>query len=128
LDDWFYKRNPVFFQLDPKKEHKVFHWHSDTFDIPTQGYRLAWNDTYPNQAFCIQGNAIGIQFHPEMTLEMVKSWCESTAGQMDATSSGYDTQKILAESATHLPELKEIAHKIFYGFAAFLRENTRRAA
>ncbi len=128
LDDWFYKRNPVFFQLDPKKDHMVFHWHGDTFDIPVEGYRLAWNDNYPNQAFGFQGNAIGIQFHPEMTLEMIQSWCSSPEGQMDATSGGYDTKKIMSESKQYIEGLKEISHKIFYGFAAFIRENIRRAA
>lgn len=128
VDDWFYKRNPAFFQIDHTKSHMVFHWHSDTFDIPLEGYRLAWNDNYPNQAFCFQGNAIGLQFHPEVTLEMVRVWTSDPEMQMNAIEGGYDVKKIMAETPKYIDGLKEIAHKIFYGFSSLIRENIRRAA
>ncbi len=129
LDDWFYKRNPLMYQLDPQKEYPVFQWHGDTFDIPYDGYRLAWNDNYPNQAFCVNGNAIGLQFHPEVTLDMVKSWCTSEEGQEDANRGGYDAKKVLSLCKPESFEaLKELAHKLFYGFSSLLRDNIRRAA
>jgi len=127
LDDWFYKRNPLFFQIDPTKEHIAFHWHNDTFDIPTEGYRLAWNETYRNQAFCFNGNAVGIQFHPEMTEAMVLDWISSDEARAQIEDAGEDPQKILEDASQHLPALRELAHKIFYGFASLIRENRRAA-
>jgi GMP synthase (glutamine-hydrolysing) len=122
LDDWYFKRNPLFFQIDPVKEHMVFHWHGDTFDLPTEGYRLAWNENYPNQAFCFQGNAVGLQFHIEMTDEMIRDWMPKALEDQDAAAA------IVAESAKYLPALRDMAHKIVYGFASLIRNNVRRAA
>ncbi len=128
LDDWFYKRNPLFFQIDPSKPHTVFHWHGDTFDIPTEGYRLAWNENYTNQAFCFNGNAVGLQFHVEMTEEMIKDWLSGEETRLKVIAGGGDPDKILAETQKYLAGLKELSHKIFYGFASLIRENRRNAA
>ena len=46
----------------------VFHWHGDTFDLPTKATRLASSDAYDNQAFRV-GNAWGLQFHVELRAE-----------------------------------------------------------
>lgn len=127
LDDWFYKRNPLFFQIDHTKSHTVFQWHGDTFDIPTEGYRLAWNENYRNQAFCIQGNAVGVQFHPEVTEAMIRNWL-SGEGHARATAGGADPDQILADLPKHFPAMKDLSHKIFYGFASLIRENVRRVA
>ena len=128
LDDWFYKRNPLFFQMDPKKAHIVFQWHHDTFDIPTEGYRLAWNDNYPNQAFCFQGNAVGLQFHAEVTEAMIKDWLKSDDAKLDAMKAGHDPARIVMDITKNLPVLRETAHKIIYGFTSLIRENIRRVA
>ncbi len=128
LDDWFSKRNPLFFQLDASRPLDVFHWHRNTFDIPTTGYRLAWNENYKNQAFCINGNAVGLQFHVEMTEEMIREWLRPDEAKVQALAAGADPDQILADMPRFLPELRKTAHKLFYGFASLIRENTRRAA
>jgi GMP synthase (glutamine-hydrolysing) len=128
LDDWFYKRNPLFFQIDPAKEHIVFQWHGDTFDIPTEGYRLAWNEAYANQAFCFNGNAVGLQFHPEMTEAMIAEWIASPGAPEQLAAAGEDAEKILANVPKYMPALRDIAHKIIYGFVSLIRENRRNAA
>jgi GMP synthase-like glutamine amidotransferase len=52
---------------------QVFQWHDDTFDIPAGGLRLATSRECPNQAFRYR-NAYGLQFHVEVTPELLKSW------------------------------------------------------
>lgn len=126
FDDWFSKRNPLTFQMGLAEPHTVFQWHGDTFDFPVEGYRLAWNETYPAQMFCYQGNAIGIQFHPEMTAEMIQSWVQW--GQKEIREAGLDPARILEETPQYLPALQKICHKFFYGFASLIRDNIRRAA
>lgn len=126
LDEWFSHRNPLFFQFERGKDLIVFQWHGDTVDKPSEGYTLCWNENYPQQAFSFQGNAIGLQFHPEMTEAMIREWVE--AGQAEIKQAGLDPQKILSESKQHLPELKKIGHRIFYGFASLIRDNRRQAA
>ena len=53
---------------------KVFQWHEDTFEIPKGGILLATSDTCRNQAFRIGPNAYGLQFHIEITEDMIKTW------------------------------------------------------
>ncbi|MEM8578497.1 MAG: gamma-glutamyl-gamma-aminobutyrate hydrolase family protein [Pseudomonadota bacterium] len=47
------------------------HWH--TFDVPEGATHLATSALYPNQAFRY-GNAVAVQFHPEVTIEGFRRW------------------------------------------------------
>jgi GMP synthase-like glutamine amidotransferase len=55
----------------------VFHWHSETFDLPKGATRLVRSKNYPNQAFQFQ-SAVGLQFHLEVNYEMVNLWLDKT--------------------------------------------------
>jgi len=124
FDDWFSQRHPLTFQLELDKPHVVFHWHGDSFDLPVEGYRLAWNDATPIQMFCIQGNAVGIQFHPEMTGEMIGEWV--VHHRKELVEDRIDPDKILQETPKYLPDLQKLSHRFFYGFASLVRENVRQ--
>jgi len=63
----------------------VFHWHSDTFDLPIGAQRLVSSTNYENQAFQIN-NTIGIQFHLELTIEMIKLWFDKTHEKLENIS------------------------------------------
>lgn len=52
----------------------MFHWHGDTFDLPKDAALLASTNLYKNQAFTCNQNILALQFHPEMTGEMIKDW------------------------------------------------------
>lgn len=46
---------------------EAFHWHGETFDLPTGSQRLAYSASCENQAFQIGTKVIGLQFHLEST-------------------------------------------------------------
>ena len=56
---------------------ELFHWHGDTFEIPPGGRRFLTGPHCANQAFVVQRpgyDHVGMQFHIEMTPELVRSW------------------------------------------------------
>jgi GMP synthase (glutamine-hydrolysing) len=54
----------------------VFHWHSYTFDLPAGAELLARSDRTDRQAFRFGRSVYGLQFHLEVTAEMIINWCE----------------------------------------------------
>ncbi len=56
------------------KRFRVFHWHGETFDVPTGAVRLARSEMYPNQAFRYGANAYAFQFHIEVKKDMIYEW------------------------------------------------------
>jgi GMP synthase-like glutamine amidotransferase len=55
------------------REFAAFHWHGDTFTLPENARHLASSEMYENQAFRV-GAGYGLQFHLEVTEEMIKEW------------------------------------------------------
>lgn len=51
-------------------------WHNDSFDLPPGARHLAATLSCPGQAFRIGEVAYGIQFHPELTAEIVAAWSD----------------------------------------------------
>lgn len=55
--------------------HQVFQYHCEGFEVPGDARLLvSGNEEFPNQAFSYGGNAVGLQFHPEVTFEMITRW------------------------------------------------------
>jgi GMP synthase (glutamine-hydrolysing) len=52
----------------------LFHWHGDTFDLPTGTQHLARTELYENQAFAVEDYALALQFHPEVTESGLERW------------------------------------------------------
>jgi GMP synthase (glutamine-hydrolysing) len=57
----------------------VFQWHEDTFSLPQGAVLLAESDPCTNQAFRVGSCAYGLQFHVEVTAEMVAAWLDDEA-------------------------------------------------
>lgn len=57
----------------------LFHWHTDTFDLPEGATRLASSAQTPNQAFRIGRAVYGIQFHFEADRGVVADWTTAYA-------------------------------------------------
>lgn len=66
---------------DPVLSHLAgmsqFQWHEDTYHLPSGAVHLAASSQCAQQAFRLSqtaGPAYGVQFHPEMTLPVIRAW------------------------------------------------------
>ena len=61
---------------------KMYEWHREGFDLPRCCTLLATADTFEQQAFRFGDRAFGVQFHPEVTLDMKRRWTTSAAHRL----------------------------------------------
>ena len=62
----------------------AYQWHAEGFDLPAGAVLLAEGSVFRNQAFRFDGNAYGLQFHPEVTRAMLDLWTTEAAHKLDA--------------------------------------------
>lgn len=92
----------------------VFHWHGDTFDLPKNAIRLASSEYYPNQAFQYK-SAIGLQFHLEVTEEMIHLWLDKTQEKLEKISY-IDPQKIRSDIVANISTVKSNMNTFYNNF------------
>ena len=51
---------------------KVFHYHSDTFDLPENALLLASSQATKNQAYALGDNVLALQFHMEVNHDLLE--------------------------------------------------------
>ena len=73
------------------RNHTVFQWHGDTFELPKKSTLLFVSETGINQAFKYGKNAYGFQFHIEATPSMIESWLKNELSHTERS-------KIIVES------------------------------
>jgi GMP synthase (glutamine-hydrolysing) len=101
----------------------VFQWHGDTFDLPAGAVHLAESVECRNQAFRYGESAYGLQFHLEMTTEMIDDWLGEAGNTRELAELSYiDPQAIRARTPQELPAMQRLAQRVFGRFAALCRD------
>lgn len=67
------RRDPLFERVESPAV--FFHWHGETFDLPRGAECLAYSKKTARQAFRFGASVYGLQFHPEVSAEMIVDWC-----------------------------------------------------
>jgi len=55
---------------------KFMQWHTEGFELPSGAIHLAHSDLFSNQAYSVGEHAVGVQFHPEVNLDVLRLWHE----------------------------------------------------
>jgi GMP synthase-like glutamine amidotransferase len=76
----------------------VFHWHGDTFEIPAGAKPLMKSEICENQAFLYGENALGLQFHLEVTTETLKGMVEHGMHELGQDVWVQGAEEILSET------------------------------
>ena len=91
----------------------AYQWHSYAFDLPPGATELARSAVCP-QAYRLDGRAWGVQFHPEVTDDIVAEWRADKDADPDAAH--VDVDAWAREDAARLPEWNALGALLFDAF------------
>ena len=97
---------------DLVSEGPWFNWHFDSFTLPPGAKLIAKTDVAP-QAYVI-GRSLGLQFHPEVTPEIMESWVKAYRHELDGD--GVDPDALLEETHRLAPEVRRRSERLFNRF------------
>jgi GMP synthase-like glutamine amidotransferase len=99
---------------DPElvREGPWFQWHFDSFSVPDGAELVAESDAGP-QAF-VAGRSLGLQFHPEVTVEIMDEWVRVYRHELDAE--GVDPDGLLEETKRRAAASRANAWRLMDGF------------
>jgi len=81
------KGDPVVGHMLP--DQGLFEWHTDHYGLPEGAINLATGTEYPNQCFCIGRATYAMQFHFEITQDIVEGWIRMTGDFCERNVPGY---------------------------------------
>ncbi len=99
--------------LELMPEGPWFQWHFDTFSLPPGAELVADTDVGP-QAFVI-GRSLGVQFHPEVTPQIMDAWVEAYPHEL--ADVGVDPNDLLKETRRLSDASRQRAWQVFERFA-----------
>jgi GMP synthase-like glutamine amidotransferase len=98
------------------KAFEGFHWHFQTFSIPTHAVPIMHSRYCNHQAFVFNDRHIGFQCHIEMTVPMVKQWCGDAEAALNAREnivSVQTKQQMLQDIEVRIAKLNKIAGEVY---------------
>ena len=112
--------DPLFAGCAPRQT--VFQWHGDTFDLPSGAVPLAEAELCRRQAFRFGRRAWGLQFHVEMTAELVHAWLDDEENRRELSALPYiDAEAIRAQTPALLPRMASLGDCVLSRFTALCR-------
>ena len=94
----------------------MFHWHGDTFTLPSEAEILSESDLYI-QAFRFK-NAIGIQFHLEVTKNMIQNWIRKY--HIELKNENLSRDGFVNDIDRNVSELQRISKIVYTNFKSMI--------
>ncbi|MEE1295916.1 MAG: type 1 glutamine amidotransferase [Bifidobacterium sp.] len=99
------------------KELEVLQWHNDCVSLPDGAQLLARSSAAKVQAFRF-GSALGMQFHLEVTPQLLEEWLAEPLMAKQLKASGGSKSELREALAACNGQIQPIAEQVFSGFAA----------
>ncbi len=90
----------------------VFHWHSETFDLPAGAVLIASSEACKNQIFAIGKNVIGFQCHLEVTAKSLQEMILNCKSEIKPAPFIQTEQEILRKEKLHSNQMNKILFEI----------------
>jgi GMP synthase (glutamine-hydrolysing) len=82
----------------------VFHWHGDTFELPPGAVRIAESEACANQGFLFGDRVVGLQFHIEVTPEIVAEFIAGGEGELKPARFVQTPEEVLQKPHGFVPD------------------------
>ena len=94
-------------------EFTTFHWHGDTFNLPTGAIHLFKSTACEQQGFLYKNNVAGLQFHSEVESNLLQDITEHEKAELTPSTYIQSEEEINRLLPTHV----EAQHHYISGFA-----------
>lgn len=107
-----------FLQSCPPNLH-MMQWHFDTFDLPAGAELLMSSDRCRHQFYRIGNNIYGVQFHPEVSPEIVRGWLVANSAWVEEHYPSFP-EELEQQLQAHWQQSTEFARQIIQSWCAQL--------
>ena len=112
-------------QQDPlirhfQQQEFIFQWHGYTFDLPDTAQLLVTGDGCQNQAFKINNNIYGFQYHLEANLPLIQRWLRMPEHVKELSHGSESAERIWNETLYRMERSLALSRAVFNEFLALL--------
>ena len=101
-----------------RNPYTLFHWHSDTFDLPAGAQLIASTEVCNHQAYLIGEHVLGLQFHFEMNETVLEEMIKHDGYELEEKSKFIQTKDEIRSSFFNLQDNKtDLFHLLTKFFA-----------
>ncbi len=107
-----------------RRSFLAFHWHGETYTLPPGAACIASSPYCGNQAFVLERH-LGMQYHVEMTPEMIRTWCDSGKEELArcACPTVQSAREIQAHLQARVAVLNAVAAQLYDRWIEGLKDN-----
>lgn len=96
----------------------AFHWHGDTFKIPSEAVHIAASEGCANQAFLYGERVVGLQFHLEYSAETIRSMLANCSDELQAGGPYVHDAQTIQASFPILARTKSLLYSLLDALAS----------
>lgn len=91
----------------------MFHWHSDTYELPKGAVLLASSAMYQNQIYSYGRNILGVQCHPEVTPAQAREWLDAMSDEIAASKIVNGIEELRTQTEQNIDRMS-VQSKLFF--------------